>query len=133
MRSIHVSTVLPHDPSTVYDYARDPAHLADWAAGLARSAVVVEGDVLTADSPMGTVCVRFAARNDLGVLDHDVTLPTGEVVANPMRVLAHPDGAEVVLTIRQRDLTDDQLAADAALVEADLRRLGERLAALGTA
>lgn len=132
MRSIHVSTVLPHDPSAVYDYARDPAHLPDWAAGLARSAVVVEGDVLTADSPMGTVTVRFAERNDLGVLDHDVTLPTGEVVANPMRVLAHPDGAEVVFTIRQRDLTDEQLAADAALVEADLHRLGERLAALGS-
>jgi hypothetical protein len=34
------------------------------------------------------VTVRFAATNEFGVLDHRVTLPGGEPVDNPMRVLA---------------------------------------------
>lgn len=125
MRSIHVSQVVRATRDAVYDYARDPAHLPAWAHGLATGEVTHDADALVLDSPMGRVRVRFTARNDLGVLDHDVTLPSGEVVANPLRVLAHPDGAELVFTLRQRDLDDADLAADAAAVEADLRRLAD--------
>ena len=39
---------------------------------------------------MGRVGFAFVPRNEYGVLDHDVTLPSGEVVYNPMRVI--PDG-----------------------------------------
>lgn len=72
---------------------------------------------------MGRVTVRFVAANDFGVLDHDVTLPTGAVVTNPLRVMAHPQGAEVVFTLRQLDLSDADFDRDAAMVEADLARL----------
>jgi hypothetical protein len=37
---------------------------------------------------MGRVTVTFAPRNDFGVLDHDVTLPSGETVYNPLRVIS---------------------------------------------
>ena len=121
--SRHVSTVIRRDPQEVYAYAADPAHLPRWAAGLAQSEVRVEGDTLVADSPMGEVRVRFVPRNDLGVLDHDVTLPTGTVVTNPMRVLAHPAGAEVLFTVRQIELTDEELERDVRTVEQDLDRL----------
>ncbi|MFW0784999.1 SRPBCC family protein [Gordonia sp. CPCC 206044] len=128
MRSRHVSIVIPASARQVYDYAADPDNLPRWAAGLAAG-VRRDGDVLVTDSPMGEVVVRFAPDNPYGILDHDVTLPDGEVVANPLRVIDHPDGAEVVFTVRQRDLTDDQFDADCAAVERDLQALHDAVIA----
>ena len=123
VRSRHLSVVIRSTPDEVYAFARTPANLPCWAAGLATGEVHQVGDALVVESPMGRVTVDFVAPNGLGVLDHDVTLPGGEVVTNPVRVLAHPDGAEVVFTLRQLGLTDDAFARDAAVVEADLERL----------
>jgi hypothetical protein len=72
---------------------------------------------------MGEVTVRYVPRNDLGVLDHVVTLPTGETVLNPLRVVTHPDGCEVIFTVRRLAMTDEELDADCAAVAADLDRL----------
>ncbi|GAB3664749.1 SRPBCC family protein [Nocardioides korecus] len=123
MISRHLSVVVRRSAPDVYDYAADPAHLPLWAQGLAEGDVEVQDGVLVVDSPMGRVRVAFVPRNDLGVLDHDVTLPDGSVVTNPVRVLAHPDGAEIVFTVRQLDLTDEAFETDCATVLADLRRL----------
>ena len=123
MRSRHVSTVIAASPEAVYTFAADPENLPKWAAGLAEADVKREGDRLVVDSPMGQVTVRFVSVNDLGVLDHDVTLPTGAVVTNPLRVLAHPEGSEVVFTLRQLDMSDEEFERDAAMVDADLSRL----------
>ncbi|GAA1857837.1 SRPBCC family protein [Microbacterium koreense] len=123
MRSHHVSRVVSAEPEVVYDFASNVDNLSQWAAGLSRSDVIRDGDVLIVESPMGQVRVRFVDRNSFGILDHDVTLPSGTVVTNPVRVLAHPDGAEIVFTIRQLDLDDDEFARDIATVAADLDRL----------
>lgn len=123
MESRHVSCVIAASPQSVYEFIADPAHLPQWAAGLARSEVEVRGDALVAQSPMGEVTVRFVARNDLGVLDHDVTLPSGVTVNNPMRVLAHPDGAEVLFTVRSLDMTPEEFEADCAAIATDLQTL----------
>ena len=123
MQSRHVSTVIERDPQVVYDFISRPENLARWAAGLAQSDVVREGDALVADSPLGRVTIRFVPRNELGVADHDVTLPTGETVNNPLRVLRHPLGSEIVFTLRQLDMTDAEFEGDAAQVAADLDRL----------
>lgn len=125
MRSVHVSTVVHRQPHEVYAFARDVGNLPRWAAGLASSEVragASEGE-LVAESPMGTVRFAFVPDNAFGVLDHDVTLPDGSVVTNPLRVLAHPDGAEVVFTLRQGTMNDADFARDTAMVEADLARL----------
>ena len=127
MRSHHVSRVIGASPDAVYEYASDIENLPRWAAGLAQAEVVREGDSLFVESPMGRVEVRFVERNRFGVLDHDVTLPSGTVVTNPVRVLAHPEGAEVVFTVRQIELDDDAFARDVAMVTADLERLDRRL------
>jgi hypothetical protein len=74
-------------------------------------------------SPMGRVGVLFAPRNGYGALDHDVTLPPGEVVTDPVRVLAHPDGAEIVFALRRGDASDADFAGDVAAVQEDLIRL----------
>ena len=123
MRSRHLSRVIAASPAVVHAVASDPDRLAKWAAGLATAEVTRDGDDLLVDSPMGRVRVRFVPRNDLGVIDHDVVLPSGEIVTNPVRVLAHPDGAEIVFTVRQLGLTDEEFERDCAAVEADLERL----------
>ena len=123
MRSVHVSVVVHRPPEEVYAYAAEPDHLVRWAAGLASSDVHREGGTLVADGPMGSVRITFAARNALGVLDHEVRTPDGTTTYNPMRVTPHPEGAEVVFSVRQLALTDEELDRDAALVQADLERL----------
>jgi hypothetical protein len=76
---------------------------------------------------MGRVRIAFAPRNDLGVLDHTVTLPSGEAVLNPMRVVpVDGETCEVVFTVRQRaGMSDDDLERDTAAVARDLATLKE--------
>ena len=123
MQSRHLSVVIHCPPSDVYDFAAEPDHLARWASGLAQSDVTEEGDTLVVESPMGQVRIVFAERNTYGVLDHAVTTPDGTTTYNPLRVVAHPDGAEIVFTVRQLALTDDELDRDAATVQGDLETL----------
>jgi hypothetical protein len=120
--SRHIAVVIARPAAEVYSYARDPQNLVRWAAGLATG-VRVDGDDLITDSPMGEVRVRFAPDNPFGVLDHDVTLPDGTVVTNPLRVLAHPDGAEVLFTVRRLGASEADFDRDCATVRADLERL----------
>ncbi len=127
MRSVHLSVVVRRRADEVYDFAADPDNLPRWAAGLAQSELTREGDFLVAGSPLGQVRIRFVPRNGYGVLDHDVTTPDGTTTTNPMRVLAHPEGSEVVFTVRQLALGDDELERDAATVLADLERLRDLL------
>ena len=121
--SRHLSCVIRRDPQTVYDCASDPGHLSQWAHGLAEADVHPDGEDLLMRSPMGEVRVRFVPKNGLGVIDHDVILPSGITVTNPMRVLVHPEGYEVVFTVRQIDLTDEEFDRDCRMVEEDLARL----------
>ena len=79
---------------------------------------------LPADGP---VRIRFVPRNDLGVLDHEVTTPSGSSVQVPMRAVAHPEGTEVIFTLRQLGLSHDEFERDAATVQADLERLADIL------
>ena len=125
MKSTHVSQVIAAPAGRVYDFAANPDNLPRWAAGLAQAEVRRDGEDLVAASPMGDVRVRFAPPNDFGVLDHDVTLPSGEVVNNPLRVLEHPGGAEVVFTVRQLAASDEDFARDCAAVARDLEALRE--------
>ena len=134
MRSRHLSVVVSASPRQVYAFASDPENLPLWAAGLAEGEISRDGDVLVVDSPMGRVRVRFVPRNDLGVLDHDVELPSGDVVTNPLRVVTHPQGAEVIFTLRQLDgVSDDELERDAAMVRADLETLRRLVESRGDA
>jgi hypothetical protein len=119
----HVSVSILRPPAEVYAFASSPTNLPRWAKGLGGSIQEVNGQWI-ADTPMGKIEIRFARRNDLGVLDHDVILESGERVHNPMRVVANGDGSELVFTLyRLPDMTDEAFAADAKAVEADLAAL----------
>jgi hypothetical protein len=121
----HVSRVIARPWREVYEYAADPRNLVHWASGLATATVTPAGDgSWHASSPFGDVVVRFVEPNGLGVVDHVVRMPDGTEVLNPMRVLPHDDGAEVVFTVRRRAGTSDEdVAADAATVARDLETL----------
>ena len=121
--SKHVSVAIERTAADVYAFVADPRNLPRWAAGLSGSIDQVNGEWI-ADSPMGSVKVAFAERNDFGILDHDVTLPSGETVRNPMRVVPNGDGSEMTFTLFRRPaLSEADFEADAATVHDDLLRL----------
>lgn len=72
----HISISIECPPEKAYKFISNPENLPQWAAGLSRSKMSKSGEDWIADSPMGIVKVRFAPQNSLGVVDHDVTLPS---------------------------------------------------------
>jgi uncharacterized membrane protein len=129
--SRHIAVAVDRPWQEVADYVGDPANLPAWAEGLG-SGIEQRDGVWTAETPAGRVGIRFVEPNDLGVADHDVALPGGEVVHVPLRVLPLGDGAEVVLTIRRAPgMSDAAFDADEAAVRADLERLRRVLEARG--
>jgi uncharacterized protein YndB with AHSA1/START domain len=121
--SHHVSVAIARSPADVYAFAANPANLPRWAAGLTGSIANVDGRWL-AETPDGTVEVAFTPANGVGVLDHDVTFPSGQKFYNPMRVFPNADGSEVVFTVYRREGTSrEAFEADAVAVLTDLRVL----------
>lgn len=76
------------------------------------------------DTPQGSAKVRITKRNDYGVLDHYIFLPSGMEVFVPMRVVKNDKGSEVMLTIFQTlDMSEKKFAEDIGMVEKDLNNL----------
>lgn len=121
-RVVHVS--VDRDWRAVYAYASAPENMPLWASGLAAG-LRREGDDWIGDGgPLGDIRIRFAPLNDLGVIDHTVTLPDGAAVLNALRVTPNNDGAEVAFTVlRQPGQDDAAFEADAAHVLKDLQTL----------
>jgi len=127
-RSQHISVRIELPASEVYEFVADPVNLPEWAAGLAGAQIEYDGEHWFTESPMGRVRFWFVPENELGVLDHHVTLPSGETVYNPLRVIQDGDGSEVVFTLRQRiGMSDEAFQSDAATVARDLATLKARL------
>jgi hypothetical protein len=119
----HISVSINRSAAQVYEFASNPENLPKWAAGLSGSIKKVNEDWI-AEAPMGRVKVKFAEKNQFGVLDHDVTLPSGVNVYNPMRILPNNDGSELVFTLYRRpDMSDQEFAEDTKSVEKDLAKL----------
>src|SRR5262245_6099050 len=98
-RQVTITIGLP--PDKVYEFVSNPQTLPSWAGGLSGSIENVNGEWV-AESPMGKVKIKFADRNMFGVLDHDVTLPSGETFYNPMRVVSNGNSSELIFTLYQR-------------------------------
>jgi Polyketide cyclase / dehydrase and lipid transport. len=127
LQSRHISTHIDRPIDEVYDFASDPGNLPQWAPGLCSSVEQVNGQWIV-ETGMGLVVLTFVPRNPFGVLDHDVTLPSGEIVHNPMRVMPDGTGCEVVFSLRrQPGVSDDEFDRDAVAVLADLTRLKQLL------
>ena len=128
-QSVHLGIGIDRPADEVYDYVSQPAHLPEWAGGLAGSIELLEGRWV-ADSPLGRVVVEMTEPNRYGVADHRVVLATGETFFNPMRVIADGSGCELVFTLRrQAGVSDADFDRDAAAVIADLARVKRLLEA----
>ena len=121
--SKHISVSVPASADKVYAFVSDPMNLPKWAAGLSGS-IQKKGDDWVAESSMGQIKIKFADKNTFGVLDHDVTLPSGETFYNPMRVFQNGEGCEVVFTLYLHPgQSDQQFLEDEIAVAKDLRTL----------
>lgn len=119
-----ISVSINRPVSDVYQFAANPENLPKWAAGLAQSSLRRFGDSWIAESPMGQVTIKFAPENQLGVMDHEVMLPSGEVNHNPFRVVRNGNGSEVIFTLYHLPrLSEANFKKDAEMVEKDLRKL----------
>ena len=84
-----------------------------------------------AQTTLGEVMFAFAERNSFGVLDHGVTLPSGESFFNPMRVVVNGPGSEVLFTVfRHPGMTAEEFDRDAQIVLGDLHKLKSVVEAL---
>jgi hypothetical protein len=123
LNSRHVSIWINNSADKVYEFASDPENLPKWAAGVGSSVKNVNGEWI-AESPMGMVKIKFADKNKFGILDHDVTLPSGETFYNPMRVFPNKGGSELIFTLYQRPgMSDRDFRNDEKQIKADLEKL----------
>jgi hypothetical protein len=127
LESKQLGVLIDRPVNEVYDYASDPVNLPEWAPGLGSAVAEVDGQWYV-DTAVGRAGIVFAPRNNFGILDHDVTMPSGDVFYNPMRVFANEEGSEVVFTLRRsRGMSSEDFERDAGLVSADLARLKQVL------
>jgi hypothetical protein len=125
----HVSVSIARPPSDVYEFAAKPENMPKWAAGLGKTfRPQGDGSWIAEGGPVGSATVRFVERNRLGVLDHDVAVPNGETVHNPIRVVPNGTGSEVIFTLfRRPGVSAAEFASDARAVEKDLTTLKRHL------
>lgn len=129
-RIIHCS--IARDWRQVYAFASRPEKISLWAAGLASGLTPDGTDWIADGGPIGEVRVRFAPKNDFGVIDHTVMMPDGRVVHNALRVVPNGDGAEVMFTLlRLPGMDDAAFETDAAQVARDLETLKELMETKG--
>jgi len=120
-RTLSVSIARP--PAEVYGFVADAANLPKWANAFCRS-VRRAGAEWIVETPDGPVRLRFVHWNQWGVADHRVTLPSGDELVNPMRVVANGSGSEVLFTLFQRPgMSDVRFYEDAGMVQRDLETL----------
>jgi hypothetical protein len=122
--SKQISVSINRSVQDVYQFAANPENLSKWAGGLSSSTVIKINDEWIANSPMGSVKVRFVKHNEFGVLDHDVIFPSGEINHNPLRVVKNNNGSEVIFTLFHLPrMSDTDFDYDTKLVEQDLKKL----------
>ncbi|WP_342235007.1 SRPBCC family protein [Inquilinus sp. OTU3971] len=118
-----LSVWIDRDPDVVYAFLSVPENFMQWASGLADS-LRREGDGWVADTPEGTMRVRFTPPNPFRIADHWVIPPNGAEISLPIRVLANGGGSEVTFHLfRLPEMDDARFARDAEWVERDLATL----------
>lgn len=120
-RIVHIS--IDRNWQEVYDFAAQPDKMPLWASGLSTG-LEPDGEAWITRGPLGSARVKFVAKNELGVIDHVVTMENGLEVNNALRVVPNGDGAEVMFTLLKRDdMSEEQFDGDADWILNDLKTL----------
>lgn len=125
-RSQTLTTSVARPPAAVKAFIRDYRRLPEWLSFI--RGVREEDGRWIMEIPGGTMAIEFVPDNELGVVDHRVTLADGQTFYNPMRVVPNGAGSEVMFTLYQAPgMNDVQFAEDAATVQKDLNNLARLL------
>lgn len=123
MASRQISITIAVPLAEAYAFAHKPENFPQWAAGLSQSLHQTDRGWV-AQTPAGEAIVRFSPANDFGVLDHWVTLPDGQEISIPLRMIDNGGATELVFTLfRQPSMDDAAFEADAEAVHKDLQAL----------
>jgi hypothetical protein len=126
----HLGVAINQSAARAYEFLCKPENFPKWATGLGRSLERREGEWV-AETPEGSMKVRFSERNAHGVLDHWVYPPQAPQIYIPLRVIANGEGCELMLTVfRRPQMSDAAFAADAEWVMRDLATAKRLLEAL---
>jgi len=110
----------------VYEFLADPLNFNRWAATPGSEMQALDGGDWLVDIPAGQqMVIRFAPRNNFGVLDYQIFRP-GETSGpiTPVRLIANGDGCELLLLWKQRpDVPPGRFRSDVEWIESDLHRL----------
>jgi hypothetical protein len=107
----------------VNEFLANPENWNEWAHGLGKSIRRSQGRWI-ADTPEGTVEVRFTPKNKFGVADHYVLRKSGTEIYVPMRLIGNGSGCELLFTLfREPGVSDERYAADLEFVKHDLNEL----------
>jgi hypothetical protein len=118
---VHISILAPRQQ--VIAFLSDMNNWKTWAPWV-RSVSRSSARDWMLDTEAGPMKVRFVDQNSLGVLDHEVTLPSGIGSLNSMRVLANGSGSELIMVVFQSpEVSSDQFERDIEAVRDDLARI----------
>ncbi|HTL48982.1 MAG TPA: SRPBCC family protein [Verrucomicrobiae bacterium] len=122
-----LSVAIRCNAARVYDFVSNPENLPQWAPAFCLSVKRLDGHWLI-ETPQGPLKLQFAPKNDLGVLDHYITPPSGAEIFVPMRVVPNESGSEMLFTLFQRPgMSYEDYRSDLELVERDLATLKQVL------
>lgn len=128
-RTAVVHTSVQASTTRLVDYLSDMQKWktwAPWVRSVERSSAR-DWKVVTDD---GIMTFHFVEPNELGVLDHQVTLPSGVTVLNSMRVVSNGTGSELVMLLFQSPVTsNEEFQRDIQAVTADLARIKKAIEA----
>jgi hypothetical protein len=122
----HISISINRPAVEVYQFAANPENFPQWV-GFVKT-LTKQGDNWVGETTLGTLKIKFTPQNDFGIIDHEVTLPSGEMVDNHMRVIANNQGSEFIFTLFWLPgRTEEEFKEDANSVTKDLQKLKEIL------
>ena len=121
MKSKTLTVSIDCSPKKVYAFVSNAKNLPKWAKTFCKS-VKKTGRQWLMNTSLGPLKLRFAPKNNLGVLDHFIKPPKGQDIVVPMRVISNGKTSEVVFTLFQRPgMTDADFYRDIGMVQQDLK------------
>lgn len=126
----HITITINRPAGEVYQFASNPENFLKWVAFI--KSMARQENTWHATTDVGDIKIEWPPQNDFGIMDHTVTVATGERINNPMRVVTNGDGCEFTFTLfRIPGRTDKEFEDDAEAVKKDLEKLKEIMESRG--
>ncbi len=122
-KSITLSISIDCKSRKVYRFVSSLVNLPKWAPAFCLSIKKSKKNWI-AQTTQGQVQIRMEQKNNLGVLDHYITLSKGKEALVPMRVVERGAASEVTFTLFQLPgMPEEDFERDIKLVGQDLKSL----------